>query len=249
MRLQGIKHLHDLWRRSSVQRDDSFPFQIFHGNDLFPGKRGVFFDAAGDVYDAKITDFLRQPVSVSEALKSPFLRLGEFLGKQADKMMTAKSNEAQQDLGKAITSGKLPPQDAKQNQGVNGSMLLMGGPLAGSFVVTGTLMMALVYLGFVIFAWELTHSRGAVILAFLLMFFILAYYVDPLYQMLSSLKDYLGYRRRYTYTFDGNDQLADLNQAVTDLNAAVSTYNNNVNPPFQVGKQYMFLLYPNQEKN
>ena len=38
-----------------------------------------------------------------------------------------------------------------------------------------------------------------------------------------------------------------VNQAVTDLNAAVSTYNKNVNPPFQVGKQYMFLLYPNQE--
>lgn len=56
-----------------------------------------------------------------------------------------------------------------------------------------------------------------ILLLFLLMFFILSYYVDPIYQMLTSLKDYLGYRRRYTYTFDGNDQLADLNQAVTDL--------------------------------
>ena len=56
-----------------------------------------------------------------------------------------------------------------------------------------------------------------IVLLFLLMFFILAYYVDPLYKMLGSLRDYLGYRRRYTYTFDGNDQLADLNQAVTDL--------------------------------
>ena len=56
-----------------------------------------------------------------------------------------------------------------------------------------------------------------IILLFLLMFFILAYYVDPLYKMLGSLRDYLGYRHRYTYMFDGNDQLADLNQAVTDL--------------------------------
>lgn len=56
-----------------------------------------------------------------------------------------------------------------------------------------------------------------IILLFLLMFFILAYYVDPLYQMLDNLRDYLTYRRRYTYTFDGNDQLADLNQSVTDL--------------------------------
>ena len=56
-----------------------------------------------------------------------------------------------------------------------------------------------------------------IVLLFLLMFFILAYYVDPLYKMLGSLRDYLNYRRRYTYTFDGNDQLADLNQVVTDL--------------------------------
>ena len=54
-------------------------------------------------------------------------------------------------------------------------------------------------------------------LLFLLMAFILANYVDPIYKMLSSLRDYLNYRRRYTYTFDGNDQLADLNQVVTDL--------------------------------
>ena len=56
-----------------------------------------------------------------------------------------------------------------------------------------------------------------IILLFLLMFFILAYYVDPLYKMLYNLREYLSYRRRYTYTFDGNDQLADLNQSVTDL--------------------------------
>lgn len=50
------------------------------------------------------------------------------------------------------------------------SMLLMGGDLTTSFVVTGTLMMTLVYTGFVIFSWELTRSRAAVIISFLLMF-------------------------------------------------------------------------------
>ena len=54
-------------------------------------------------------------------------------------------------------------------------------------------------------------------LLLLLLFFILAYYVDPLYKMLESLKDYLGYRRRYTYMFDGNDQLSDLNDSITEL--------------------------------
>ena len=50
------------------------------------------------------------------------------------------------------------------------SMLLFGSDLAASFVITGTLMMMLIYSGFIIFAWELTHRRAAVILAFILMF-------------------------------------------------------------------------------
>ncbi|MBO4340955.1 MAG: hypothetical protein J5835_05955 [Bacteroidales bacterium] len=56
-----------------------------------------------------------------------------------------------------------------------------------------------------------------ILLVLLLLFFIIAYYVNPLYKMNSSLKDYLQYRRRYTYTFDGNDQLSDLNSSITDL--------------------------------
>ena len=56
-----------------------------------------------------------------------------------------------------------------------------------------------------------------IILVFLLMFFIQVYYVKPIYSMLEALKDYLGYRRRYTFTFDGYDQLSDLNGSITEL--------------------------------
>ena len=56
-----------------------------------------------------------------------------------------------------------------------------------------------------------------ILLVFLLLFYIQVYYVKPIYRMLEALRDYLGYRRRYSYTFDGNDQLSDLNSAITDL--------------------------------
>ena len=56
-----------------------------------------------------------------------------------------------------------------------------------------------------------------ILLVFLLLFYILVYYVQPIYRMREGLRDYLGYRRRYSYNFDGNDQLSDLNAAVTDL--------------------------------
>ncbi|MBR1821952.1 MAG: hypothetical protein IJ769_10060 [Clostridia bacterium] len=50
------------------------------------------------------------------------------------------------------------------------SMLLCGSGLALSFRLTGTLMMALAYLGFVLFSWELTRRPVATVLAFVLMF-------------------------------------------------------------------------------
>ena len=56
-----------------------------------------------------------------------------------------------------------------------------------------------------------------ILLVFLLLFYILVYYVSPIYRMRQALQDYLEFRRRYTYSFDGNDQLCELNNAVRDL--------------------------------
>ena len=50
------------------------------------------------------------------------------------------------------------------------TMLLFGSDLTHAFVITGTLMMALVFLGFVLFCWELTHSSAATVVATALMF-------------------------------------------------------------------------------
>ena len=46
---------------------------------------------------------------------------------------------------------------------LSASMISLGTGLAASFVIPGSLMMGLVFLGFVILAWELTHSRAAVV--------------------------------------------------------------------------------------
>ena len=50
------------------------------------------------------------------------------------------------------------------------TMLLFGSDLTHAFVFTGTLMMALVFLGFVLFCWKLTHSAAATAVATALMF-------------------------------------------------------------------------------
>lgn len=56
-----------------------------------------------------------------------------------------------------------------------------------------------------------------IILVFLLMFYIQVYYVTPIYKMHSNLGNYLKYRHKYNYTFEGSDQLSDLNTEITEL--------------------------------
>lgn len=60
---------------------------------------------------------------------------------------------------------------------------------------------------------------AGLILVVLLLFFILVYYVNPVYKMLNSLKDYRTYGKKYTYNFEGDDQLAELNKGVSDMAA------------------------------
>ena len=56
-----------------------------------------------------------------------------------------------------------------------------------------------------------------VLLVILLMFFIISYYVNPLNRMLEGLDDYRSMGRRYGYAFEGDDQLAELNEGITEL--------------------------------
>ena len=56
-----------------------------------------------------------------------------------------------------------------------------------------------------------------ILLVIMLMFFIISYYVNPLNKMLSGLDEYQASGRRYNYTFDGDDQLVELNEGITDL--------------------------------
>lgn len=55
------------------------------------------------------------------------------------------------------------------------------------------------------------------LLILMLLFFLLAYYVNPIYKMLSGLDNYRSYNKKYSYSFDGDDQLKELNNGITEL--------------------------------
>ena len=55
------------------------------------------------------------------------------------------------------------------------------------------------------------------LLIVLLLAYLLSYYVNPVYKMLQGLKEYRSTNRKYTYEFDGDDQLVELNDGITEL--------------------------------
>ena len=61
-------------------------------------------------------------------------------------------------------------------------------------------------------------SVGAgLLLVMLLMYFILVYYVNPIYRMSDGVDNYRVIGKRHTYVFDGDDQLANINTGLSEL--------------------------------
>lgn len=58
---------------------------------------------------------------------------------------------------------------------------------------------------------------AGIVLVIMLIFFINSDYVTPIYRMLSSLSSYRSSNKPYTYEFDGDDQLAELNEGVREI--------------------------------
>jgi hypothetical protein len=75
---------------------------------LFVGKHGVFLDTDGNLFDARITDMVDQPVSIGEALKDPYFRFADFIGKQTEKMFNSRNAVIQKDLTKNFDPAAIP---------------------------------------------------------------------------------------------------------------------------------------------
>ena len=108
-----------------------------HVRNIFVGKCGVFFTDDGAVWDAKIFDFVRQPVSIPEAIKEPFYKFAEFIQNQVDKLFATRSKQYETNVSSSIqahaqpaTPGKPappPPPAAPAAPGVSGPMMLLSG--------------------------------------------------------------------------------------------------------------------------
>lgn len=58
---------------------------------------------------------------------------------------------------------------------------------------------------------------AGLLMIFLLLYFIMANYVNPIYRMSDGIDAYKATGRMFVHTFDGDDQLANVNEGVADL--------------------------------
>ncbi|MFL5355649.1 kinesin [Archangium sp.] len=72
---------------------------------LMVGKRGVFYDVEGREFDAVVTQVVRQPVSLWEAMTMPFERIGQFISKKIEGMASAGEKTLDAALDKGYTHG------------------------------------------------------------------------------------------------------------------------------------------------
>ena len=57
--------------------------------DLEVGKRGIFHDVDGKEHDAIVTQVVRQPVSLWEAMTMPFQRIGAFISSKVEALASS----------------------------------------------------------------------------------------------------------------------------------------------------------------
>ncbi len=134
-------------------------------NNLYVGKHGIFIGRGGRTWDAKVTDIVKHPVSVSEALRLPFVKLGSFIGKQFEKF----TGSSYQNLEKSVGSGIENVQKgiSAQQQQAGGTGGSAWGPM-GFLVLGGGLSIAAVGSAFAYIAGKLKDPATIKILAIVL---------------------------------------------------------------------------------
>ncbi len=99
-----------------------------HVRNIFIGKSGVFFTTDGAAWDAKIFDFVKQPVSIPEAMREPFYKFAEFFRKQIDRIFATRSKAFETNVEKNIQTKAAPqPVNAPAPATASPGMMLMGG--------------------------------------------------------------------------------------------------------------------------
>lgn len=111
--------------------------------NLCVGKRGVFQDISGGESDARVVEIIENPISLAEALVSPFQRLARALGGKIEALTTSTEKKLDAAVSGAVQQAQAPAPVAAAGQPNRG--LMAGGLLMGASVALAALGSAFAY--------------------------------------------------------------------------------------------------------
>ncbi|MBE1425070.1 hypothetical protein H4684_001714 [Desulfomicrobium macestii] len=97
-------------RGSTEQMHIAAAFTGGDSDNLMVGRNGIFYDRAGNDWDATIVKIIEHPISVRQAFLSPYKRLGRMIGEQIAKFAAAKDSAVSTAAGSKL-SGMAPGAD------------------------------------------------------------------------------------------------------------------------------------------
>ena len=113
--------------------------------NLCVSKRGVFHDLAGTECDARVVHIIENPISIREALVSPFKRLGRLITGKIESL-TARAEKKLDTSASAAMSRVAPPAGAAAAPAKGPTGLATGGMLMGAGVAVAVLGSAVAYI-------------------------------------------------------------------------------------------------------
>lgn len=148
-------------------------------DQLMVGRHGVFYDRAGDEWDAVVVRMIENPISVSEAFWSPYKRIGRMVASQLEKLASARDKAVETKAATTVTDvvkeqkpadkPAAPPFDIAKFAGIFAAMGLAIGALGTAIatVIAGFLALPLWEIPLVIAGAVLLVSGPSMLLAWL----------------------------------------------------------------------------------
>jgi hypothetical protein len=117
--------------------------------NLAVGKRGIFQDIHGNEWDARVVQIIENPISLREAMVSPFRRLGLLVTGKIEQLTSSAGKSFETSVQKTMSvPPSSPPAPSATTPASRGVMA--GGLLAGGGVAIAALSTALAYISKVV---------------------------------------------------------------------------------------------------
>jgi hypothetical protein len=125
-------------REGGADYEVAVPVTRGRSTNLEGGKRGIFYDLDGKEFDAIVTQVIRQPVSLWEAMTMPFQRIGTFITSKVEAFAASGDKAFAEQLDKgyasasaaATTAVTAPAPAAPTPQGGGAAGLIAAGGIA-----------------------------------------------------------------------------------------------------------------------